>query len=207
MTITLVGIILILVFGFFLYKPIRKYHDYLYLAAVIASIVSFTLETTIINMGYLGLSFFIVVMFVTVLEKSEIKKRLMGIRAELAIIGSIFAITHGLKFIVFSIDFNFFWEAPLYFYIGIASVVIMLPLTITSFMMIRKTMKGKTWKKLHQLSYLFYVLVGVHLILIQNDRLWFYSVIFGSYVLMKGWELIQKSHKDSKQIGKIKPAV
>jgi DMSO/TMAO reductase YedYZ heme-binding membrane subunit len=206
MTITLVGIILILGIGFLQYKQIRKYHDWIYLAAVVSSIVSFTLETTIINMGYLGLSFFIVVMFVTVLEKSELKKRLMGIRAELAIIGSIFAITHGLKFIVFSIDFSFFWEAPLYFYVGIASVVIMLPLTITSFMIIRKKMKGKTWKKLHQLSYLFYILVGLHLILIQNNRLWFYSVIFGGYLILKAWDFIQKLQKNQKHNDKIKPA-
>ncbi len=192
MTITLVSILLIVIFSFLFFKSIRKWNTWLYLGSAILSIVSFTQETTIINMGYLGLSFFIVVMFVTLLDKSEIKKRLMGVRAELAVIGSIFALTHGLKFIVFSIDFSFFWEAPLYFYIGIASVVVMLPLFITSFMIIRKKIKGKTWKKLHQLSYVFYVLVGCHLILIQNSRLAFYGVIFGGYGVMKCLDLYKK---------------
>lgn len=205
MTIILVSVLVILILSFGLYKSIRKYNLGIYLGVMLLSILSFTQETTIINMGYLGLSFFIVVMFVTLLDQSELKKRLMGVRAELAVIGSIFALTHGLKFIVFSIDFSFFWEAPLYFYIGIASVVVMLPLFITSFMNIRKRMKGKSWKKLHRFSYLFYAFVALHLLWIQNGRFVFYSVIFCGYGLMKCWDLFKMHRKNSLRLHQQKP--
>ncbi|RJP56552.1 MAG: hypothetical protein C4543_11200 [Ignavibacteriales bacterium] len=120
----------------------------------------------------------------------------MGNRAELAIIGSMFAITHGLKYFIFSLDYSFFLRSPLYFYIGIASLLFMLPLTATSFMWLRKKMKGKTWKKLHKLSYLFYGLVFLHLILINNERMVFYIVLASLYTFYRllSW-LIPKNKK------------
>ncbi len=194
MTIIMGLTILFVILAFLFYKYIRKLNKYLYLIAVILGFISYLQEITIINLGYVGLSFFLIVMFMGVLEKSEIKKRLMGVRAEYAILGTIFSIVHGLKFLVFSIDFYFFWEAPINFYIGIIAIIICLPLFITSFMWIRKKLKGKTWKKLHQLSYLFYLLIALHLILITNQRMWYYIAIFSIYFILKGITIYQKIH-------------
>ena len=202
MTIVSTSTILILILVFFFYKSIRKFNYYIYAACAILSIISFTQETTIINMGYASLSFFLVVMFTGVLEKSEMKKRLMGVRAELAIMGTIFAVTHGLKFIVYAIDYDFLWAAPLYFYLGVAAVFISLPLFITSFMFIRKKIKGKVWKNLHKLSYLFYVLVGLHLAFISNQRIFFYIGIFSVYVFMRSWTYLEKKLKPKTTIQK-----
>ncbi|MBU1144131.1 MAG: ferric reductase-like transmembrane domain-containing protein [Firmicutes bacterium] len=197
----ILGLTLILVLlAFLFYKYIRKLNKYLYLIAIILGVISFLQEITIINLGYVGLSFFLIVMFTGVLEKSEIKKRLMGVRAEYAILGTIFVIVHGLKFVVFSIDFYFFWDAPINFYLGIAAFFICAPLFITSFMWLRKKLKGKTWKKLHQLSYLFYLLVALHLILITNQRMWYYIVIFSVYFILKGIMIVQKNHGKTKEI-------
>lgn len=184
-------------------KWIRKWNIYFYGIAVAISIISFTQETTIINMGYVGISFFFLVMIASTMEQGTIKKKLMGNRAELAVIGSIFSITHGLKYILFALDYSFFWEAPLYFYLGIISVLVMLPLAITSLMIIRKKMKGKTWKKLHKLSYVFYGLIFLHVILIANDRMLFYIVLAGVYAVYKGLTLIKKKV----EVKKVKPAV
>ncbi len=185
MTILLGSVVLITLSSFFFHSFIRKYNKYFYGLALILSIISFTQEITIINLGYLGFAFFIVVMFASTLEQGNLRKHLMGNRAELAIIGAMFAITHGLKYLVFSLDYSFFLRSPLYFFLGIAALVVMLPLAATSFMWLRKKMKGKTWKKLHKLSYLFYGLVFLHLILINNERMIFYIVLASVYVIYR----------------------
>ena len=204
MTVILGLTIILVLFAYFFYKYIRKFNKYIYILAIILGFFSYLQEITIINLGYVGLSFFLIVMFMGVLEKSEVKKRLMGIRAEYAILGTIFALVHGLKFIVFSIDFYFFWEAPVNFYLGIAALTICIPLFITSFMWLRKKIKGKSWKKLHKLSYLFYLLVALHLILITNQRMWYYIVIFSIYFLLKGLMIYQKMHAKPKEVN-VKP--
>ncbi len=200
MTIITLTSVLILVLVYFLYKQIRKFNMYIYAFCVVLGILSFTQETTIINMGYVGLSFFLVVMFTGVIDKSEMKKRLAGTRAELAIIGTIFVIIHALKFIVFAIDYGFLWTAPFYFYLGVASVFIVIPLFITSFLAIRKKMKGKTWKNLHKLSYLFYLLVGLHLVFMNNDRIFFYIGIFAVYLITRVWTYLEKKLAKKPQI-------
>ena len=183
--------ILVLLFS----KWIRKFNLYIYGLAIVISVIAFTQETNIVNMGYVGISFFIPVMFASSLSNGKIKKKLMGNRAELAVIGSIFSFTHGLKYIVFAIDYSFLWKAPFYFYVGVASVVIMLPLAITSIMIIRKKMKGKTWKMLHKLSYVFYGAVGLHLVLINSDRLLFYIIIFALYLIYRVLAIFDQKKK------------
>lgn len=187
--------ILWLVLVLLLSKWIRKFNLYLYGIAVIIAVIAFTQETNVFNMGYVGLSFFILVMFASSLSQGFVKKKLMGNRAELAVLGSIFSIGHGLKYIVFAIDFSFLWRAPLYFYIGVGSLVIMLPLAITSLMFIRKKMKGKTWKMLHKLSYLFYGSVALHLILINSERLMFYIVVFSLYIIYRSLAWVQSKQQ------------
>lgn len=196
---TILWVVLVLLLS----KWIRKYNLYLYGAALLIAIIALTQETNIFNMGYVGLSFFIPVMFASSLSQGFVKKKLMGNRAELAVFGSIFSIGHGLKYLAFSIDFGFFFRAPLYLYIGLASLVVMLPLAITSLIIIRKKMKGKTWKTLHKFSYLFYGLVALHLVLINSERLLFYIVIFGLYAVYRliAWlELKHQKKNKSKEV-------
>jgi DMSO/TMAO reductase YedYZ heme-binding membrane subunit len=79
----------------------------------------------------------------------------------------------------------------------------MLPLAITSLIIIRKKMKGKTWKTLHKFSYLFYGLVALHLVLINSERLLFYIVIFGLYAVYRliAWlELKHQKKNKSKEV-------
>ncbi len=204
MTIILVNLVILLIASFFFGTWIRKLHWVLFGISLGIGIYSFTQEITIINMGYVGLSFFLVVMFASGLNPGKLKKRLMGNRAEYAIMGGIFVLVHGLKYIIYALDFSFFWFAPINFYIGIFSVMIMIPLWITSFMFVRKKMKGKSWKKLHKLSYVFYIAVFIHLIWINNQRMWFYITLCILYVFVKYWDyLIYIKLHDTRKMTKV----
>lgn len=159
-----------------------------------------TIEKAFIN-GNVAVSFFILVMFAGALNtRREIGKKLMSIRAELAILGSILILPHGIVYLV-----RFFvLKLPkilagktnstlylVYISIGIIAFIIMLPLFVTSFKNIRKKLTGLRWKKLHRWSYIFYFLIYVHIILsLLNGKIDFikiiaYTFIFVVYALMK----------------------
>ncbi len=198
MTILLILTIALFIINYFLYKYIHQFNYYLYGIAIILGAISLTLEVTIINLGFVGFSFFILVMYSGAFDKGKMKKSLLATRAEMAILGTIFITVHGIKFILYVYDFGNLFAAPLYFYIGIVALLFAAPLFITSFMFIRKKMNGKSWKRLHRLAYVFYFLVAVHLILIQIDRINFepstskmalyeYIGIFGLYFILRIW--------------------
>jgi DMSO/TMAO reductase YedYZ heme-binding membrane subunit len=134
-------------------------------------------------------------MFAGVVDKGGIKKSLLANRAEYAIIGTIFILAHGIHYLVSSVEFSYLFDGPLYFYIGIVALFIAIPLFITSFMWIRKRINGKSWKKLHKMSRLFYALIGLHLILLQNNRMYFYIAIFALYFIMKFWTMLEQKLK------------
>lgn len=192
MTIILVLTAVWIILNYFLFKQIHKYKLYIYGVAVLISIWSLTQEVNVINLGYVGFSFFLAVMYTGVVDKSNVKKSLVVTRAEMAILGTIFIIVHGIKYIAYVLDFSSLFTQNLSFYLGVFSLVVSIPLFLTSFIKIRKKMNGKVWKKLHKLSYVFYLSVGLHLILIQNDRMFFYIGIFGIYLIFKIWTIFDK---------------
>ncbi len=205
MTIILVLGALWIVLNYFFYKQIHKYRILIYFIAILISIYSLTQQVNIINLGYVGFSFFLAVMYTGVLDKSNVKKSLVATRAEMAILGTIFIIVHGIKYIAYAIDFHFLFSAPLNFYIGVFALVVAIPLFLTSFIEIRKKMNGKLWKKLHKLSYIFYLSIGLHLILIQNDRMFFYIGIFGLYFIFKVWTILDSKYKKAIKKKESKP--
>ncbi|MFH2116819.1 MAG: hypothetical protein ABII85_02105 [Bacillota bacterium] len=143
MTILLILTAVWIIFNYFFYKLIHQYKIYLFVLAGIIGAISLTQEINIINLGYVGLSFFLAVMFTGVADKGNVKKSLIATRAEMAILGTIFISVHGLKFIGFALDYDFILSAPLYFYIGVISLALAIPLFTTSFIIIRKKMNGK----------------------------------------------------------------
>jgi len=192
-------VIIISLLSYIFYKPIHKYKYFLYVAAFIIALILHE-DGNYITYGFAGLSFFIVVMFSGVLDKSILRKRLFMVRAELAILGTIFLFPHALGYIEIVLDEIGLLQAPLNFYIGFLAGVVILPLFITSFMFVRKKMNYKEWKQLHKLAYLTYILIGLHLIFINNDRQFLYIVIFGSYVVLKGIMLLQNRIINNKKI-------
>lgn len=192
-------VIIITVLSFFLYKPIHKYKYILYIIAFIIALM-LREDGNYVTYGFTGLSFFIVVMYSGALDKSMLRKRLFMVRAELAILGSVFLFPHAIGYIEIVLDEIGLLNAPINFFFGFVAGVIILPLFITSFTFIRKRMNYKEWKQLHQLAYLLYISLGLHLILINNDRQIYYIVLFGSYVVLKSIMLVQKRVETQKRM-------
>lgn len=152
--------------------------------------------------GFISISFFILVMYAGSLNtRWSITKKLLSIRAELAILGSIMLLPHGIiyfaRFLILKLP-KIMSEGsfPLLYFsyiaVGIIGFIIMIPLFITSIRKIRYKMKGMRWKKLQRWAYLFYILAYVHILLVLLNekeldwlRLSTYTIIFGSYMTLK----------------------
>ena len=128
--------------------------------------------------GELATILFLYVMLAPVLpSKKRLTKAVYRIRGELAILGAFLIWPHNLyfgrKYFVQLVDDpgvmsgNAFWAA-------ICSVILLLllvVLTVTSFQCVRRKMKGRTWKRIQRLSYIFYALIYVHVLLILTPSL------------------------------------
>jgi DMSO/TMAO reductase YedYZ heme-binding membrane subunit len=185
--ITLAFIIVFGLLGFFFGKFIRKFSVYIYLAILLLAITAFILRNVpifkFINQGFFGLALFYVVMITGAFpNKSKLRTRLMGVRKEYSILGFIAILPHALIKLL-----SAFNGQIAYAWFGIAVIVLMTPLFITSFMFIRKKMSFKAWKILQSFAYLIYLLLLVHLILDYTllINLIAYIVIFGVYIILK----------------------
>jgi len=176
--------------GIFLGKGIRKYSVTLYILALVLSIASFFLldKVKVMEMfvhGFVGLTFLYIVMITGVLKKkSYLSKKFISIRKEYSILGFIFLLPHATTYILEL--FGDFTQID--HLIGLIAFIIMIPLFYTSFSIIRKKYKFPAWKKLHRWSYLAYILIFVHLLLVAEGRnLIIYIIIFIPYLGLKSW--------------------
>ena len=208
----------VLALSFLLYKPIRKYGWLLYILSAVAAFVfaqfSFLnappwFKSHVIyafQRGSLSTAFFTVVMFTALFKNgTEIKKRLMSVRAELSLIGCFLALGHNLA--TGKTYFKALFLTPeklnasqfVASIISIVLILIMLPLMITSFRVIRRKMNAKTWKKLQRWAYPFYMLIFVHVMVLTVPlaaaghtkyipNLIIYSVVFVAYAAGRLWK-------------------
>lgn len=159
-----------------------------------------TLEKASIK-GIISIAFFILVMFAGALKpKWLVVKKLLSIRAELAIIASILMLPHGViyiaRFIIYSIPKLINHKLSMmnlgFTIVGFIGFIIMLPLFITSLKKVRLKMKWSRWKRLQRWAYLFYFLAYLHvlLILLSKENIdWLklstYTIIFGGYTILR----------------------
>lgn len=194
----LITILPFVIYAYFGYKFIRKYEYVHYVLFAIVSVIGIAIEDhNFINGGFLGVSLFIIVMFTGVIASSTLKKRLMQVRAQYAIMGFIVISSHSLPF------FSYLFEESLLFVhlsiiFGIICYIIFIPLFVTSFMFIRKKLGYKNWKKLHNFGYIGYISMFIHLYLLNNSRQELYLVIFAVYAVFKIIALIDKKNTMSK---------
>ncbi|MEF9951776.1 MAG: ferric reductase-like transmembrane domain-containing protein [Clostridium sp.] len=148
--------------------------------------------------GIISVAFFILVMVPGALSRKwGITKRLLRIRAELAIIASILILPHGIMYLVYFV-MGLLEGGPLsivylsFSIAGIIALVIMMPLFITSFKNIRIEIQGGKWKMVQKWAYVFYILTYLHVIIILVARdnvdiikVATYSIIFGLYGVAK----------------------
>ena len=110
--------------------------------------------------GYIGFSLFYVVMITGALNpKWKLTRKLQSVRAPYSILGFIFLLAHPLHYapeVLSGVR-----EIPLP---GVIAFLVMVPLFVTSYMVIRKRMKAKTWKNLQKLAYISYAFILIHLI-------------------------------------------
>ena len=162
-----------------------------------------TLVTGYISRGTVATALFILVMYARVLPpKSRLFRTLMSLRAPLAIMASFMILLHnGTYFIHYYQNVakrNIPMSLPEIIAAGCTTMmlVLLIPLTITSFTSIRKKMKGGTWKKLQRLSYIFYGLIYLHVFCLfglqiaKGNRAYqielaIYTAIFGIYLICR----------------------
>ena len=151
----------------------------------------------------LGTAFFVLVMYAATFKNgSEPIKLLMPIRGQLSIIASILVLGH-----VFSISGIFSPEKTLLYILSVTMFIIMIPLFITSFNLIRKKMNAKVWKNLQRFAYIFYLFIYFHILLlyvrgaIRGDlrstlNIFVYSIIFLWYFISRPLKAYSVKHKD-----------
>ena len=148
-------------------------------------------------------SIFVIVMYTGAFKNgSKFIKFLMPIRGELSIIASILTLAHNISFgrnhfvNLFTAPETMSSNLKAAAGVSIILIAIMIPLFITSFPMIRKKMKAKTWKSLQRTAYLFYALIYVHVMLIMVPvalsknttyiiNVAVYSIVFITYAVMR----------------------
>lgn len=166
---------------------IRKHNVVIYVGALLLSVLAFMLRDKAFTLpfvkGFLGLSFFYIVMITGALKnKSKLRIKLMGVRREYSIVGFIVITPHALNYTLLWLNGSRSIE-----WFGLIAFTLMIPLFITSFVKIRKLMKNKTWKLLQSLAYIIYLVLFIHLMInyTKTINLILYLVMFITYFGLK----------------------
>ena len=157
----------------------------------------------IMQRGILAGSLFILVMIAPVLPKRfSGRKTIYLLRGEMAISASLITVAHNLAFGGKYFGAVFFGQGHISLMelhaaiVSCLMILLLIPLTITSFQTVRRKMQVKTWKKLQNWSYLFYLLLYLHIFFIYQGALirgkgeyfftlMLYSFLFGFYGFLR----------------------
>lgn len=169
----------------------------------------------IFTKGSLAAAFFALVMFAgAFMAGSKGAKKLMPVRAELAIMASFLTITHlvsyGFLYVKRLIVGQLSPTQATVTYFAIPLVMLLLPLAVTSFKKGRKKMEPKKWKKQQRFAYVFYALLYVHILLAYMPsarhgkiksavNVIVYSAVFLTYAAMRIYKALAKKYKESSE--------
>ena len=232
-----------LAFFHFFGKAVKKKPAVLYGICILLSLVSIFYPREgglpfldfffkkIMQRGILAGSLFIWVMQAPVLPKSfSGRKTIYLFRGEMAICASLITLAHNLAFGGKYFGALFFGQGHISLMelhaaiVSCLMILLLIPLTVTSFQTVRRKMQAKSWKKLQNWSYLFYLLLYLHIFFIYQGALirgkgeyfftlMIYSFIFGFYGFLRIRQYrMQKESKEKKtfpllRIGGILPIV
>ena len=241
--IVILTLICSLAFFHFFGKALKKKPAVLYGICILLSLVSIFYPREgglpfldfffkkIMQRGVLAGSLFILVMLAPVLPKRfSGRKTIYLLRGEMAICASLITLAHNLAFGGKYFGALFLGQGHISLMelhaaiVSCLMILLLIPLTVTSFQAVRRKMQGKTWKKLQNWSYLFYLLLYLHIFFIYQGALirgkgdyfftlMLYSFIFGLYGFLRIRQYrIQKEGKEKKtfpllRIGGILPIV
>ena len=232
-----------LAFFHFFGKAVKKKPAVLYGICILLSLVSIFYPREgglpfldfffkkIMQRGVLAGSLFIWVMLAPVLPKSfSGRKTIYLLRGEMAICASLITLAHNLAFGGKYFGALFLGQGHISLMelhaaiVSCLMILLLIPLTITSFQTVRRKMQAKSWKKLQNWSYLFYLLLYLHIFFIYQGALirgkgeyfftlMLYSFIFGFYGFLRIRQYrVQKETREKKavpllRIGGILPIV
>lgn len=165
---------------------IFKHASIFYSLAVVLSVISVVFYTsdvvTYITRGFMGYALFFTVMMMGVLpNKWTITRQLKKNRGVFSIMGFILISPHAFLHV-----FGFFNSINLF---GIVAYVLMIPLTIISFRIIRNEISPKDWFTIQKAAYAIYIVLFAHLLFVGNweDKV-VYAVLATLYVNNKLWK-------------------
>ena len=241
--IVILTLICSLAFFHFFGKALKKKPAVLYGICILLSLVSIFYPREgglpfldfffkkIMQRGILAGSLFILVMLAPVLPKSfSGRKTIYLLRGEMAICASLITLAHNLAFGGKYFGALFLGQGHISLMelhaaiVSCLMILLLIPLTITSFQAVRRKMQAKTWKRLQNWSYLFYLLLYLHIFFIYQGALirgkgeyfftlMLYSFIFGFYGFLRIRQYrVQKETREKKavpllRIGGILPIV
>ena len=213
--IVILTLICSLAFFHFFGKALKKKPAVLYGICILLSLVSIFYPREgglpfldfffkkIMQRGVLAGSLFIWVMLAPVLPKSfSGRKTIYLLRGEIAICASLITLAHNLAFGGKYFGALFLGQGHISLMelhaaiVSCLMILLLIPLTITSFQTVRRKMQAKSWKKLQNWSYLFYLLLYLHIFFIYQGALirgkgdyfftlMLYSFIFGFYGFLR----------------------
>ena len=227
--IVILTLICSLAFFHFFGKALKKKPAVLYGICILLSLVSIFYPREgglpfldfffkkIMQRGVLAGSLFIWVMLAPVLPKSSSERKTIYLfRGEMAICASFITLAHNLAFGGKYFGALFLGQGHISLMelhaaiVSCLMILLLIPLTITSFQTVRRKMQAKSWKKLQNWSYLFYLLLYLHIFFIYQGALirgkgeyfftlMIYSFIFGFYGFLRIRQYrIQKESKEKK---------
>ena len=227
--IVILTLICSLAFFHFFGKAVKKKPAVLYGICILLSLVSIFYPREgglpfldfffkkIMQRGILAGSLFILVMLAPVLPKSfSGRKTIYLLRGEMAICASLITLAHNLAFGGKYFGALFLGQGHISLMelhaaiVSCLMILLLIPLTITSFQTVRRKMQAKTWKRLQNWSYLFYLLLYLHIFFIYQGALirgkgeyfftlMLYSFIFGFYGFLRIRQYrMQKESKEKK---------
>jgi DMSO/TMAO reductase YedYZ heme-binding membrane subunit len=216
---TLIGAVL---FTFVFRNLIKRYPFVFYGLAILLDVVFFARSAfplpPLIDRSLLALmqrcllaeAFFVIVMYVGIFsEKSRIRSYLAPIRAELSIIACYLALGHVVAYLT-SFGAHVLISGTAYsmnlivsFGISLILLVLLILLGVTSFTILKKRLKAKTWKRIQLLAYPFFILTYIHMLLFllpaalggglaARTSVICYSVVFIFYAIARTWVAIRK---------------
>ena len=229
--IVILTLICSLAFFHFFGKAVKKKPAVLYGICILLSLVSIFYPREgglpfldfffkkIMQRGVLAGSLFIWVMLAPVLPKSfSGRKTIYLLRGEMAICASLITLAHNLAFGGKYFGALFLGQGHISLMelhaaiVSCLMILLLIPLTITSFQTVRRKMQGKSWKKLQNWSYLFYLLLYLHIFFIYQGALirgkgeyfftlMLYSFIFGCYGFLRIRQYrVQKETREKKAV-------
>ncbi len=225
----LIALILAFGFAFLCHKPLKEHKNIFYIFAVVITIVlavaDFRNLPTFLNSyvialfsrGALATALWCVVMWAGAFPNgSKPIKTIMPIRGELSILTAILTLGHNIGYgktyfvRLFTNAQSMSTNQLVASILTIIMLLIMIPLTIMSFPVVRKKMNPKQWKKIQRLAYAFYALIYTHVMVLciplaKMGRSGYllnvamYSLVFIGYAIfrIKKYLAIKKKVQDS----------